>query len=344
MKKFKRNKAVGFFDEDFRLAKLSELGDPLARLSAGVDFEIFREVLTEKLHIQPKGKGGRKPYDYVLMFKVLILQRYYNISDDQTEYQICDRLSFMRFLKLSLADDVPDSKTIWLFRERLTDSGLVEILFELFIKKLSELNLIIHEGKIVDASFVEVPKQRNTREENKTIKEGGIPQDWNDHPDKLAQKDVDARWTKKNSTSYYGYKNHTKCDEKSKLITGYTITSASVHDSQPAEALLTKEDEQQPFYADSAYVGEDLNKTLVENKKVIPQIIEKGFKNNPLTEEQMADNKEKSKVRVRVEHIFGFIENSMNGSFIRCIGMTRATAVIGLINLTYNMFRKIQIS
>src|SRR4249919_695385 len=117
MKKFKRNKAVGFFDEDFRLTKLSELGDPLERLSAGVDFEIFREVLTEKLHLQPKGKGGRKPYDYVLMFKILILQRYYNISDDQTEYQICDRLSFMCFLKLTLADDVPDSKTIWLFRE-----------------------------------------------------------------------------------------------------------------------------------------------------------------------------------------------------------------------------------
>lgn len=344
MKKFKRNKAVGFFDEDFRLTKLTELGDPLKRLSAGVDFEIFREVLTEKLHVQPKEKGGRKPYDYVLMFKILILQRYYNISDDQTEYQICDRLSFMRFLKLTLADDVPDSKTIWLFRERLTDSGLVEILFELFIKKLSELNLIIHEGKIVDASFVEVPKQRNTREENKTIKQGGIPQDWNDNANKLAQKDVDARWTKKDNVSYYGYKNHTKCDEKSKLITGYNITSASVHDSQPAEELLTKEDEQQPFYADSAYVGADLNKALVENKKVIPQIIEKGFKNKPLTEEQMAGNKEKSKVRVRIEHIFGFIENSMNGSFIRCIGITRATAIIGLINLTYNMFRKTQIS
>jgi IS5 family transposase len=344
MKKFKRNKAIGFFDEDFRLTKLSQLGDPLQRLSAGVDFEIFREMLVEKLHIEPKAKGGRKPYDYVLMFKVLILQRYYNISDDQTEFQICDRLSFMRFLKLTLADDVPDSKTIWLFREHLTDVGLVEILFELFIKKLSELNLIIHEGKIIDASFVEVPKQRNTREENKTIKEGGIPQDWNDNPYKLAQKDVDARWTKKNDVSIYGYKSHTKCDEKSKLITGYNITSASVHDSQPTEELLTKEDEQQSLYADSAYEGEDPHKSIVENKKVILQIIEKGFKNKPLTEEQKAINKEKSKVRVRVEHIFGFIENSMNGSFIRCIGIKRATAVIGLINLTYNMFRKIQIS
>jgi len=344
MKKFKRSKAIGFFDEDFRLTKLTQLGDPLQRLSVGIDFEMFREVLTDKLQVEPKGKGGRKPYDYVLMFKVIILQRYYNISDDQAEYQICDRLSFMRFLNLTIADDVPDSKTIWCFRERLTDIGLVEILFELFTKKLTELNLIIHEGKIVDASFVEVPKQRNTRAENKTIKEGGIPQEWQNNPHKLAQKDVDAKWTKKNNTSYYGYKNHAKCDEKSKLITGYTVTSASVHDSQPTEALLTSEDEQQPFYADSAYIGEALNKTLVEDKKVIPQIIEKGFKNKPLTDEQNESNKQKSKVRVRIEHIFGFVENSMNGSFIRSIGKVRATAIIGLINLTYNLFRKVQIT
>ena len=177
-KKFKRSKAVGIFDEDFRLHKLTQLGDPLMRLSIGIDFEIFRPELTEKLHVEPKNKGGRRPYDYVLMFKIIILQRYYNVSDDQAEYQIRDRLSFMRFLGLTLADDVPDSKTIWFFRERLTESGLVEILFETFIKKLEALNLIINEGKIVDASFVEVPIQRNRREENKQIKQGEIPQEW----------------------------------------------------------------------------------------------------------------------------------------------------------------------
>ncbi|HVB66203.1 MAG TPA: IS5 family transposase, partial [Candidatus Acidoferrales bacterium] len=314
------------------------------RLSQGIDFEIFRPALTEKLHVEPKNKGGRRPYDYVLMFKIIILQRYYNVSDDQAEYQICDRLSFMRFLGLTLADDVPDSKTIWFFRERLTEAGLVEILFETFIKKLEALNLIINEGKIVDASFVEVPIQRNRREENKQIKQGEIPQQWQSNPNKLAQKDVDARWTKKNNVSIYGYKNHAKCDEKSKLITGYQVTDASVHDSQPTIGLLDAKDKEQPFYADSAYVGEDLDKQLREQKKVIPQIIEKGFKNKPLTEQQITSNNEKSKTRVRVEHIFGFVENSMNGSYIRSIGMARAKGIIGLMNLTYNLFRKIQIA
>jgi transposase, IS5 family len=344
MKTFKRSKAIGFFDEDFRLEKLSKLGDPLDRLSKGIDFELFRPVLLDKLHVEPKDKGGRKPYDYVLMFKILILQRYYNLSDDQSEYQICDRLSFMRFLKLTIADDVPDSKTIWHFRERLVDLELVDVLFDLFKTKLEELGLIVHEGKIVDASFVEVPKQRNSRDENKQIKDGEIPATWGKNENKLEQKDTDARWTKKNGVSFYGYKNHVKCEQTNKFITGYTVTDASVHDSQPTPDLLNKEDEGQPLYADSAYVGEELNIKFVEDKKVKPVIIEKGYRNNPLTDEQKANNKEKSKVRVRVEHIFGFIENSMNGSTIKTIGIKRAKALIGLMNLTYNLFRKVQVA
>ena len=344
MKTFKRNKAIGFFDEDFRLEKLSKLGDPLERLSKGIDFELFRPVLLDKLHVEPKDKGGRKPYDYVLMFKIVILQRYYNLSDDQSEYQICDRLSFMRFLKLTIADDVPDSKTIWHFRERLVDLELVDVLFDLFKTKLEELGLIVHEGKIVDASFVEVPKQRNSRDENKQIKDGEIPAAWKENENKLEQKDTDARWTKKNGVAFYGYKNHVKCEQTNKFITGYTVTDASVHDSQPTPDLLNKEDEGQPLYADSAYVGEDLHVKLVEDKKVKPIIIEKGYRNNPLTDEQKTNNKEKSKIRVRVEHIFGFIENSMNGSTIKTIGIKRATALIGLMNLTYNLFRKVQIT
>lgn len=308
----------------------------------GVNFELFRTFLEDKLHNEPKNDGGRKPYDYVLMFKILILQRYYNLSDDQAEYQICDRLSFMRFLNLTIADDVPDSKTIWNFREKLTDLNATEELFELFLKKLEQLGLVVHEGKIIDASFIEVPKQRNNREENKQIKTGEIPKDWSEN--KLEQKDVDAKWTKKNGVSYYGYKNHVKCDEKSKLITGYIVTDASVHDSQPTMDLLNEDDENQPFYADSAYTGEDFQNALVEEKKITLKIIEKGHRNHPLNDQQKETNKEKSKVRVRIEHIFGFVENSMNGSYIKTIGIKRAKTIIGLMNLTYNMFRTVQLA
>lgn len=343
-KTFKRSKAIGFFDEDLRLSKLSKLGDPLEKLARGIDFELFRNLLESRLQVPAKGKGGRSPYDYVLMFKILILQRYYNLSDHQTEYQICDRLSFMRFLGLTLADDVPDSKTVWHFRERLVDLDLTQELFDLFLGKLEKLGLVVHEGKIVDASFVEVPRQRNKKEDNEAIKEGQLPQDWENKPHMLRQKDMDARWVKKNNQNFYGYKNHAKCDSKSKIITGYTVTDASVHDSQPLLELLGEKDEKQPLYADSAYVGEELHQKLVEEKKVELRISEKGYRNKPLTEEQKGTNTEKSRTRVRVEHIFGFVENSMNGSFIRSIGMDRAKATIGLMNLTYNLFRKLQIA
>ena len=343
MKKFKRHRDYGFFDQDIRLTKLSTLGDPLERLDKGIDFEIFREVLILGLSKLSKGKGGRPPYDYVLLFKILILQRYYNLSDAQAEFQINDRMSFMRFLGLTMADDIPDSNTIWNFREQLTELGLVDQLFSLFINELSKLNLIVNEGKIVDASFIEVPIQRNTREENKAIKEGNIPASFKENSHKESQKDVDARWVTKNGEDIYGYKNHTKVDSKSKLITGYVVTDASVHDSQALDKLLNKSDKGETLWADSAYTGKEQEATIAKNE-MKNAVCEKGYRGNPLTEEQQLSNRKKSKIRARVEHIYAFMEMNMNGMYLYAIGKKRITAMVGLINLTYNMFRKVQLS
>lgn len=338
----KKKSPRGFFDEQDRLDKLSQLKDPLVKLKSRIDFEQFRPLLNDVFAKENKGIGGSNPYDYVMMLKILILQRYFNLSDDKTEFHILDRLSFMRFLDLQLSDRVPDSKTVWNFRECLTQANVVEKLFDRFKTTLSAAGLIMNEGKMVDASFVEVPIQRNSREENKQIKAGTIPEEWKENPNKLSQKDTDARWTKKNGKSFYGYKDHIKADTKSKLIDSYTVTDASVHDSQETENLLTENDKGQDFHADSAYTGEKIE-TLINKLELDNHVCEKGYKNHPLTEAQKSSNKEKSKVRARVEHIFGFIENSMGGSYIRSIGMQRATATIGLINLTYNMFRGVQL-
>jgi IS5 family transposase len=343
MKKiFKRQRDYGFFDQDIRLSKLSKLGDPLEKLNKGIDFELFREFLETRLTLLAKGKGGRRPYDYVVLFKILILQRYYNLSDDQTEYQINDRMSFMRFLNFTIADDIPDSKTIWNFREKLIDLELIEAIFELFITELEKLNLIVNEGKIVDASFIEVPKQRNSKETNEQIKAGEIPEKFIKNPHKLAQKDTDARWTQKNKVNYFGYKNHVKTDSKSKFVVKYIVTDASVHDSQVIDNLLDKKDEGECFYADSAYVGQ-IQEEIIEEKKMINKVCERAYRNRPLREEQTSSNTEKSRIRSRVEHIFGFMEGSMNGMNVNCIGIKRVTGIVGLMNLTYNMFRKIQL-
>lgn len=334
-------KERNLFEYEFRMDKISKIGDPLLKLNKSIPWEkLFKKILKKALKKIPKGLGGRPPYDYILMFKILILQRFYNISDDQMEYQLNDRLSFQRFLGLIITDDVPDATTIWKFRETLTETGAIIKLFDRFNKYLEETGTMVKEGNIVDASFVDVPRQRNSREENKTIKASNIPDDWEkeENKNKLAKKDIDARWTKKRNETHYGYKNHAKAGDKSKLIKKYTVTDASVHDSQELENLLDKADKGKKLYADSAYKSKEID-ALLDKHGIKNKIHEKGYRNHPLSEKQKKRNKKKSHIRVRVEHIFGFIENSMGGSFIRSIGKSRAEGIIGLMNLTYNMFR-----
>jgi IS5 family transposase len=330
----------GFFDVEERIEKIQQYNSPLLRLADYIDFEFFRKELDGYFRKgKDYSKGGRPPYDYIMMFKILIIQHFYNISDDQTEFCINDRFSFMQFLNLQLGQRIPDAKTIWHFKNELSREDMINTLFTKLHKQLLKDGIIVSKGSIVDASFVNVPRQRNTREENEQIKQGEQIEDWSD--EKARQKDIDARWTKKNNETHYGYKDHIKADAQTKLITNYEITDASVHDSQMLDELLNKED--QTVYADSAYRSEAQEQRL-ESSGVKSMIMEKGARNKPLTAKQIQRNKRKSKVRVRVEHIFGCMTNSMNGMFIKTIGIARAKTAIGMKNLVYNLFRLTQIN
>ena len=195
---------TGLFDWQFRFDKLDKSGDPLRQLNDVIDWECFRPTLLYIHEKERKSNAGAKPYDVVMMFKILVVQSLYNLSDDAVEYQIMDRISFMRFLGLSLGDRVPDAKTIWLFREQLTEAKLVKKLFGQFDEFLRSSGFAAQKGQIIDASIISAPKQRNSRDENKRIKKGEIPEEWDSV--KLRQKDTDARWTKKMGKNYYGYK------------------------------------------------------------------------------------------------------------------------------------------
>ena len=331
----------GFFDEDDRLTVLSRMGDPLERAAAVVDFEGFRPALDLAFAREAKGPGGRPRFDAVMMFKILLLQQWYGISDDQAEYQINDRLSFQRFLGLGLADKVPDAKTIWLFRETLAQAGVLDEAFDWFTAQLDREGLVTRRGSIVDATFVDAPRQRNTRGENEDIKAGRMPQGWDaDEPaarHRLSQKDLDARWTIKNTERHYGYKDHVKVDQDSKLVTAHTVTDASVHDSKALVGLVDESD--QVLYADSAYVGEKLHEQVWEqNPSLLLRVCEKGYRNTPLTECQKTANIAKSTVRVRVEHVFADM-TSMGGIVVRSVGVVRARAGCALRDLAYNIRR-----
>jgi IS5 family transposase len=226
---------TGFFDVERRLEAISAKGDPLETIKKIVRWEDFRtdiEAVTETKPEERKSNAGRKPYDAILKFKIVVLQSLHNLSDEQTEYLVRDRLSFMRFLDLELEDPVPDATTIWLFREALAQAGLIDRLFERFGQHLEAAGYIARGGQIIDATIVSVPKQRNTKEENEAIKVGRTPEGWEKQPAKNAQKDKDARWTKKNDESFYGDKNHLGVDKAGKLIRKWDATDASVHDSQ----------------------------------------------------------------------------------------------------------------
>lgn len=327
----------GFFDIEKKENRLSELGDQLEKLNKVIDWEIFRPLLNKALKKEPKGAGGRPAFDYIMMFKILILQRFYNLSDDQTEYQITDRISFMRFLGLGLSDKIPDAKTIWNFRNILTEKQMGEQLFKCFEQELEKANLISHKGSIVDATFAEVPKQHNTPDEKKDLKEGKIPEEWKkpENKHKAAQKDTDAKYTKKRDEYHFGYKNHIKSDAESKLITEYAVTPANIPDYQVINNLLDKND--QELWADSGYCLKPVFDSIPTG--ITTHILEKSTKCHPLTDEQKKSNTEKSKVRVRVEHIFGFMNNSMQGINLRSIGLKRAEFGVALSNLIYNFFR-----
>jgi len=200
----KRHRQPGFFDVDERTAKLAQLGDPRVGLKARIDWEAFRSDLNRVYDKQRKSNAGAKPFDVVLMFKLLVLQQLHNLSDDRIEYPIRDRLSFMRFLGLHLEERVPDSKTVWLFREHLKREGLVEILFDRFHGQLASQGYTARAGQMIDATFVEVPRQRNAREDNARIKAGETPVQWTQDSAKpmLRQKDLDARWTQKNKETH----------------------------------------------------------------------------------------------------------------------------------------------
>ncbi len=356
MRTSRKQETRGFFDEVEQLEKLNTTIDFFRRNGFP---ELFRETLnTIYEKTDRKSEAGAKPYDYVLMLKVIIVQRLYNLSDEQMEFQLNDRLTFKRFVGLDFSHTVPDTNTIWRFKEKLKENDNERKLFDLFYKQVEAHHVIVSEGKLVDASFHEVPRQRNTREENKTLKEGAIPPHWKEEENKhkLPHKDTDARWTKKNNQLYYGYKNHVKADLGSKLIDSYTVSDASVHDSQALEILLSEKDKGQALYADSAYTGERQEATIT-NAAMVNKVHsrrdgfpEKGYKNKPLTEAQKENNNDKSKYRARVEHIFGFMENSMHvgihpfgRSYMRIIGIARARVVIGLTNLAYNICRAVQL-
>jgi len=347
------DRSPGFFDVEERLAQLSAKGDDLERVKAVVDFEMFRPALEGAIPRADRSKGGRPAFDHLLMFEVLILQAMHGLSDERCEYLIKDRLSFIRFLGLGLSDPVLDANTIWTFREALKRTDAVDGLFRQFDEALRSQGFLAMSGQIVDATIVAAPRQRNTIEEKKAIRDGRIPEAWKDKPAKLAQKDRDARWTVKYTRAKpredgsvppvdlaipaFGYKNHVAIDRGFGLIRNWTATHAAAHDGARLEDVLDRTNTASDVWADTAYRSAK-NEAMLIRRGLMSRIHRKKPPGRPMPERMRIANAQKSKVRSAVEHVFAHQKGPM-GLFVRTIGIARARMKIGLANLAYNMRR-----
>ena len=330
---------VGFFDVDDRLKRLSNLGDQLDMFARIVDFELFRPDLLQALAYSSGTQGGRPPFDPVMMFKILVIQAANTLLDERTEFLINDRLSFMRFLGLS--DRVPDARTIWLFREKLTKAGAIQQLFDR-----------------LDASLIAAPKQRNTREEWETLKQGDVPAAWQKKPAKLRQKDRQARWTVKFTKARpradgskppvdiaipsFGYQNHIAIDRRFGLIRRWQVTDAAAYEgARLREGLLDRTNTASAVWADTAYRSKE-NEAYLARFGFVSRIHRKKPHGRPMPERTRRANAVKSAVRSRVEHVFAEQKHRM-GLLVRTIGIARARLKIGMANLVYNLKRLIML-
>lgn len=328
----------GFGRKQKRRATLEARKDPLLALNQLIDWQMFRSSWAEIEPIRVPDRAGRPPIDRLMLFKMLLVQQLYNISDEQLEYQVHDRLSFRRFLGLELEAEVPDATSVWLFCKQLVEARLIEGLFEQFNRYLQSQGYQAKGGQIIDATLVPAPKQHNSKDENAAIKQGKRPDGWSAQPHKLAQKDIDARWTKKNGVSHFGYKGHINIDRAYGFIRRYSITDAAVHDSKQFGTIIDGDHLCDEIWADSAYRSEALESTL-ELLDYTSHIHERGYRNRPLTEPQRQSNREKSTVRATVEHVFGCWVTSMGGKAVRCVGHTAVSGYLGLKMLTFNLKR-----
>ena len=359
----------GFWSVEDRLRELSAQGDPLEQLLEIVDFALFRPVLDDALGGTDRVQGGRPPFDAVLKLKMLYLQAQHGLSFEATEHLVRDRLSWMRFCGLSLADPVPDANTLWDFRETLIGAGALDKLFERLDRAIRDAGYLPMSGQIVDASLVAAPRQRNTEEEKAAIKAGKRAAEiWSDKPAKAAQKDTDARWTVKTrkgkveadgsvkrdlAIPAFGYKSHIGIDRRHGFIRRQKVTDAAAQDgARLREGLIDPTNTASDVWADTAYRSQanedflaDCGKTSRIHRKKSPgkpmpkrtalsalPTSRRGIGHSPMA------NARKSAVRAGVEHVFAQQKDRMK-LFIRSIGIKRAEATIVMANIAYNLGR-----
>ncbi len=318
-----------------RRDKLDRLGDPLRVLDRHIDFAALASEVDRVAPRVVSPLGGRPPYPTALMVRLLVLQQLFNLADEQVERQVLDRLSFQRFLGLLDSSSIPDAKTLWAFKARIAQHAAAEALFAAVQAQLARHGYLARCGQLVDATIIEVPRQHVSKDEKALLDQQALPVEWT--PGMRRQRDIEARWTQKHGKSFFGYKLHASADVKYKLLRKVEISPAQEHDSRHFQTLLDADNTGRKVYADSAYASA-ATKAFLKAKGYVDQVQRKGTAHRALSEAQQRRNQALSKVRSRIEHVFGRIRG-MGGKGIRTIGLARARFGLTVKAATYNVQR-----
>jgi transposase, IS5 family len=343
----------GFFDLSDRYAALSAAGDPLERLAPVVDFEIFRGPLVAALRRRFRGKRGRPPFDPVLMFQILLLQALHSLSDEATEFQIKDRLSFQRFLGLGLDDTVPDATMVWLFRERLVNAKAIDKLFAL--RRCPQGSGLSRHGRADHRRHGRAGAQTaqyRSGESNDQGRPGAGGLEAGQDPIKgprcplvdqiqqgQGQRGADPKAAKPVDLAIpmFGYKNHIGIDKAHGLIRTWDASAANAHDGARLPVLISKDNTASGVWADTAYRSQK-NEAFLASGMFTSHIHQKRKPRRPLPERIARADTRRSKIPAQVEHVFAGQKHRM-GLVVRTIGIARATIKIGMANLAYNFQR-----
>lgn len=289
--------------------RLRELGDKLVDTGNLIDWDGFRSKL-EGLYDNKTERGGRPNIDVIMMLKALFIQQLYSLSDEQLERELTDRISFRVFL--GTTETVPDSTTIWLFRERMANSCKDKEVWIELQTQLDAMNLEVKKGIMQDASFI-------------TSDPGHAKKDMPRGDEAKTRRSRDGTWAKKGTKSYFGYKFHGAMDEDYGLIRRIEVTTAAVHDSQ---IDLAKKGEVR--YTDKGYFGAKTNGFDAAMKKAT--------RGHPLSHKDEMRNKRISRIRSPVERIFAFIKSVCKAGHVVVTTVARVRVKMIITAIVFNTY------
>lgn len=274
---------------------------------------LSRKLSAEKANLAP---AGRKPHDLLVIVKCFLLQTIYNLSDPRLEEEIADRRSFQIFLDLTSDDSIPDETSICRYRELFSRLGLDRLLFESFNKQLANQNLIMGKGTIVDATLKQAQANPSS------------------------DRDKDATFTKRGKKTIYGYKGHIGIDTNTDIIHSLEFTGAHIHDTDKFDDLLIGSEKR--VHADKGYSNRR-RKKMLKRQGIRCGILDKGYRNRPLTKRQIKRNKLLSAVRNAVERPFAYMKQVLNYQRCRYYDLPRNRTQFILCAVVYNMRRMLSL-